>query len=44
MSGRNGDKARHGCERKKKVLRQQRTRELRKKLALKDKGTQTASA
>jgi hypothetical protein len=43
MSGRNGDKARHGRERKKKVLRQQRTRELRKRLSLENKGTQIES-
>jgi hypothetical protein len=44
MSGKNGDKARSGRERKKKVLRKQRTRLLRKSLALEDKGKQAASA
>jgi hypothetical protein len=33
MSVKNGDKARAGCARKKKVIRQKRTRELQKKLA-----------
>jgi hypothetical protein len=44
MSGMNGDKARSDRERKKKALRQQRTRELRKRLSLENKGAQTASA
>jgi hypothetical protein len=44
MSGRNGDKARYDRERKKKALRQKRTHELRKKLALKNKGAQIAES
>ena len=44
MSGTNGDKARHDRERKKKVVRQRNTRELKKKLALENKGAQAASA
>jgi len=38
MSGRNGDKARFNRERKKTILRQKRTRELRKKLLQENKG------
>ena len=37
MSANNGDKARSHRERKKKVLRRQRTRELRKRLSLESK-------
>jgi hypothetical protein len=44
MSGTNGDKARFDRERKKKNRRQQRTRELQKKLSLESKGSQAASA
>jgi hypothetical protein len=44
MSGRNGDKARFDRERKKKNLRQKRTRELRKELLLRNKTMQTAGA
>jgi hypothetical protein len=44
MSGRNGDKARHDRETKKKILRNQRTRELQKRLSLKNQGAQAASA
>jgi hypothetical protein len=44
MSGTNGDKARFGRERKKKNLRQRRTRELQKKLALENKGIPAAAA
>jgi hypothetical protein len=43
MSGRNGDKARFDCERKKKILRKKRTQELRKSLSLENKGKQAAS-
>jgi hypothetical protein len=43
MSGRTGDKARFNRDRKKKIVRQKRTRELRNKLALENKGAQTAS-
>jgi hypothetical protein len=43
MSGSNGDKARHDRERKKKVLRKKRTRDLRKKLSSEIKGTQVAT-
>jgi len=43
MSGRNGDKARFDRERKKKNLRQKRTRELRKRLSLENKGAQAVS-
>ena len=35
MSERNGDKAKYGRERKRKILRRQRTRELQRKLGLK---------
>lgn len=44
MSGSHGDKARFDRERKKKNLRQKRTRELQKKLLLENKGRQTAVA
>ncbi|MBP1622306.1 MAG: hypothetical protein H6Q07_326 [Acidobacteria bacterium] len=44
MSGRNGDKARFDRERKKKNLRQKRTRELRKRLSLGSKEAQASSA
>jgi hypothetical protein len=44
MSAKNGNKARFDRERKKKSLRQKRTRELRKKLSLENKGAQAASA
>jgi hypothetical protein len=44
MSGRNGDKARFDRERKKKILRHERIRELRKKLLTESKGAQTANA
>ena len=44
MSGSHGDKARFDRERKKKSLRQKRTRELRKALLLENKGAPTASA
>jgi hypothetical protein len=44
MSGRNGDKARSDRERKKKVIRQKRTRELRKRLSLGNKEAQPQAA
>ncbi len=44
MSGRNGDKARFDRERKKKIIRQKHTRELRKRLLAESKGAQTANA
>jgi hypothetical protein len=43
MSGKNGDKARFDRERKKKNLRQKRTRELKNRLALETKESQAAS-
>ncbi|MGD0099715.1 MAG: hypothetical protein ABSC60_05165 [Acidobacteriota bacterium] len=43
MSGRNGDKARYDRERKKKILRQKHTRELRRRLSLENKGAQATS-
>jgi hypothetical protein len=42
MSGRNGNKARFDRERKKKNLRQKRTRVLQKSLSHENQGTQTA--
>ncbi len=44
MSARNGDKARFDRERKKKNLRQKRTRELQKKLSTINKEAQASSA
>jgi hypothetical protein len=40
VSEKNGDKARFGRERQHKILRRQRTRELRKALAMKEQATQ----
>ncbi len=42
MSGTNGDKARFFRERKKKVVRQKRTRDLRKSLVPENKENQAA--
>ena len=44
MSQRNGDKARFGRERHRKILRRKRTRELRKVLGLENKTTRITSA
>jgi len=44
MSERNGDKARFDRERKKKMLRQKRTRELRKNLLAENKEAPPANA
>ena len=43
MSAKTGDKARFNRDRKKKILRNKRTRELQKKLSLKDKSASAAS-
>ena len=40
VSERNGDKARFGRERRHKILRRKRTRELRKALEMKEQATQ----
>jgi len=40
VSQRNGDKARFGRERRRKILRRKRTRELRKALEMKQQATQ----
>jgi hypothetical protein len=40
VSERNGDKARFGRERRRKILRRKRTRELRKALEMKQQATQ----
>jgi hypothetical protein len=40
VSKRNGDKARFGRERRRKILRRKRTRELRKSLEMKQEATQ----
>jgi len=44
MSVRNGDKARAGCARKKKIIRQKQTRELQKKLASANPEAKAATA
>jgi hypothetical protein len=44
MSGSHGDKARFDRERKKKSLRQKRTRDLRKELLPESKGAHAATA
>ena len=40
MSERNGDKAKFGRDRRRKILRRKRTRELRKALEMKHQATQ----
>jgi hypothetical protein len=44
VSERNGDKARFGRQRKRRIFERKRTRELRKALVLEDKTTRTTSA